>query len=404
MQNGAQHRSILTVGFAAVGHTAMHLLVAYYFVVVLALERDWGLPYHELIELWTLGALLVGLCALPAGWIADRWSAPGMLVVMFVGMGLACILCARADGPGSLLIGLSLIGVFAAIYHPVGIPWLVRSTTAKGKALGFNNIFGSLGVAGAGIVAGLLIDNFGWRMSFLVPGVALVVIGVAMATCVAVGLIGDAEHAETEGHRAGRSEVIRVFAILLVTMFAMGFIYNTGQAAFPKVFDLRLKDWVGDGTLGIGVLITVVYGVSAFVQIIGGHLADRYPLKWVYLSSFVIQAPVLAFLATALGLPLVVGATAAVFISTSALPAENLLLARYAPREHQGLVFGLKFVLAFGAAPLAIAFVARIMERGHGLSFVFMTLAALAGVAALAVIGLPSERLRVGVLETADGD
>jgi len=91
-------------------------------------------------------------------------------------------------------------------------------------------------------------------------------------------------------------------------------------------------------------------------------------------------------------------------VSTSALPAENLLLARYAPREHQGLVFGLKFVLAFGAAPLAIAFVARILEQGHGLSFVFMSLAALAGAAALAVSGLPAERLPVGALEAADAD
>jgi len=217
-----------------------------------------------------------------------------MLVVMFLGMGLACILCARADGPGSLLIGLSLIGVFAAIYHPVGIPWLVRSTTAKGKALGFNNIFGSLGVAGAGIVAGFLIDNFGWRMSFLAPGIVLVVIGVAMAACLGTGLIGDTEHAEPEGQGAGRLEVVRVFAILLVTMFAMGFIYNTGQTAFPKVFDLRLAESLGEGVLGVGVVVSLVYFLAAGMQVIGGFLADRYPLKPIYLGGWLFQIVMLA--------------------------------------------------------------------------------------------------------------
>ncbi|MGW8369171.1 MAG: MFS transporter, partial [Gammaproteobacteria bacterium] len=81
----------LTLLFASAGHAMMHMLTAFFFVIVLALEVDWQRPYHELVGLWTLGALLVGVCALPAGWLADRWSAPGMMVVMFVGMGLSCV-------------------------------------------------------------------------------------------------------------------------------------------------------------------------------------------------------------------------------------------------------------------------------------------------------------------------
>ena len=66
----------VTLAFSCLGHAYMHLFTAFYFVIVLALEADWELPYHELIELWTLGALLVGLGAIPAGWLSDRWSAP----------------------------------------------------------------------------------------------------------------------------------------------------------------------------------------------------------------------------------------------------------------------------------------------------------------------------------------
>jgi MFS family permease len=108
----------LTLVFSSLGHTLMHMLAALFFVVVLALEVEWELPYHELIELWTLGALLIGLCALPAGWLADRWSAPGMMVVMLVGMGLACYVCAAAGSPTGLLVGLSALGVFASVRSP----------------------------------------------------------------------------------------------------------------------------------------------------------------------------------------------------------------------------------------------------------------------------------------------
>ncbi|HSR71388.1 MAG TPA: MFS transporter, partial [Kiloniellales bacterium] len=166
----AQNSGRLALVFSCLGHAYMHLFTAFYFVIVLALERDWSLPYHELIALWTLGSLMVGLAALPAGWLADRWSAVGMMVVFFVGLGLSGIVCGLVDGPTALFLGLTSIGVFSAIYHPVGIAWLVRNATARGKALGINGIFGSLGIASAGLVAGALIDLFGWRAAFILPG------------------------------------------------------------------------------------------------------------------------------------------------------------------------------------------------------------------------------------------
>ena len=67
--------SRLSIVFSCLGHSYMHLFTAFYFVIALTLEDAWRLEYHELIELWTLGALLVGVAALPAGWLGDRWSA-----------------------------------------------------------------------------------------------------------------------------------------------------------------------------------------------------------------------------------------------------------------------------------------------------------------------------------------
>ena len=61
-----------TFFFSCVGHAYIHMFTAFYFVIVLALEKDWQMPFHELIELWTLGALLVGVAALPAGWPTRR--------------------------------------------------------------------------------------------------------------------------------------------------------------------------------------------------------------------------------------------------------------------------------------------------------------------------------------------
>jgi FSR family fosmidomycin resistance protein-like MFS transporter len=380
----------LTLFFSSLGHMLMHMLAAFFFVVVLTLEGEWDRPYHELIELWTLGALLIGLAALPAGWLADRWSAPGMIATMFVGMGVACFICSAADSPTGLFVGLSVLGVFASIYHPVGIPWIVRSTRASGRALGINGVFGGLGVALSGAVAGLLIDSIGWRAAFAIPGIVSVLSGVALAVCLRAGLLHDTKWIDERPTREGRNEMLRGFLLLLFTMFSLGFVFHASQIAFPKMFDLRLGSWLGKGALGVGLVVTAVYTIGSLMQLAGGYLADRFPLKRVYLGSLILQAPALTAVAVATGLPLVVSAAFAVLLSTAALPSENLLLARYSPQRHQGLAFGLKFVLAFGAGPLAIAFVSRVTEATGGFTQVFMALAGMAAVACLTASALPS--------------
>jgi len=381
----------LSLVFSCLGHAYVHLFTAFYFVVVLALEADWRLPYHELVELWTLGALLVGVGALPAGWIGDRWSASGMMVVYFLGMGGASLACALVDGPRALLLGLATIGLFASIYHPVGIAWLVRSASRRGKALGINGVFGSIGIAGAGLVAGSLIDTFGWRSAFLVPGLVSIATGAALLGCKLSGLVTDDAAAPRGERPVGRAEMLRGFIVLLFTMLCMGVIFQAIQAALPKLFDLRLRDLAGDGLFGIGVAVALVYGVGGLMQVIGGHLADRYPLKPVYLGAFLLQVPVLSALAAFSGLPLVAASVLAVTLSVAALPAENMLLTRYTPERHRSLAFGIKFVLAFGTAPLAIELVAAIQERSGEFVWLFLLLAALALACLLAAAALPGQ-------------
>ena len=49
-----------------------------------------------------------------------------------------------AQTPLILDVGLTGIGIFASIFHPVGVSWLVSSTSKTGAVLGFNGLFGSM--------------------------------------------------------------------------------------------------------------------------------------------------------------------------------------------------------------------------------------------------------------------
>jgi len=381
----------LSMLFSCLGHTYMHAFTAFYFVIVLALEVDWQLPYHELIELWTLGALLVGVAALPAGWIADRWSAPGMMVVFFVGMGLAAILCGLVDSRLAMLIGLTSIGLFASIYHPVGIAWLVRNATSRGKALGINGIFGSAGVAVAGAVAGALIDLAGWRAAFIVPGVVSLTTGLCLAYCLSKGWVVEGEGDRVQEAPPTRADMVRVFLILAFTMLVMGLLFHATQAALPKVFDLRLRDIVGQGAFGVGAIIALVYLLGGGMQVVGGYLADRMALKPLYVGAFVLQIPVLVLVAELAGTPLIAVAVLTVLLSAVALPAENMLLARYTPQQHRSLAYGVKFVLAFAIAPVALQIVSAVQERTGEFVWLFFLLAGTAFVAFVFTLFLPSD-------------
>lgn len=386
----------LSLVFSCLGHAYMHLFAAFYFVIVLALEETWTLPYHELIELWTLGALLIGVAALPAGWLGDRWSSAGMMAVFFLGMGGAGIACAFVDGSTALMLGLAAIGLFASIYHPVGIAWVVKTAPPerKGKVLGINGVFGLAGVAGSGLVAGALIDLFSWRAAFLVPGVVCFVTGLALVVCLRTGLVRD-EAAETGSAEPApdRGDVKRAYLVLLLTIFLMGLIFQSTQAALPKAFDLRLSDLAGAGTFGVGAIVAGVYAVGGAMQVLGGHLADRLPLKLVYLGGFVLQVPILILVGALGGPALVAVAMATVVLASGTLPSENMLLSRYTPQHRQSLAFGLKFVLAFGSAPVAMQLVAFVQARTGEFVWLFMALAAVASIAAMAALLLPG-RLR----------
>ena len=382
----------LAQGFSLVGHAYMHLLVALFLTIVLALEREWGTPYAQLISLWTAGAFLVGALAPLAGYLGDRWSAPGMMAVFFIGAGAATIACGFTHDALSLGIALAALGAFASIYHPVGMAWLVRTAVNRGMALGIFGVFGSAGVALAGMVAAGLIDFVSWRAAFIVPGIVAMATGLALVLCMATGMVSDGKVDRAPQVDASRADMVRAFVVLSVTVFLGGLIYQGTQVAMPKALAVRVADLAGSGTLGAGLLFTAIYFVSGVLQLAGGWLVDRYPLKWVYLWTYVFQVPLLFIAASAVGIPFVAAAMLSVILNVGSLPAENCLMARYTPARWRSSAFGAKFVLSLGVSPVAVQMVAWIQGATGGFFLLFAGLTAAAAVVVLAIIALPADR------------
>src|SRR3954466_6195281 len=210
--------------FSSIGHALMHLMTAFYAVIVLTLAAVWQLPVERLLELYAPATVLLGIMSLPAGWASDRFGAPVMMVVMFAGMGLSSIACGLVPTGDTLALSIALcgIGAFAAIYHSVGIGWVIRTAKEQGHAMGVNGLWGSAGLALYGVVPGVLITLASWRAAFIVPGIVCLVMAVIVGWQMNTGRIGDRPMPATPGVTAGRAEFWRVFSVLSVTMALEG--------------------------------------------------------------------------------------------------------------------------------------------------------------------------------------
>ena len=379
--------------FSNTGHALSHLFMMIYPTVVLALEVEFSQPYHVLISLMLAGNILFGAAALPAGYLGDKWGAINMMVVFFLGTGLSAILVGFANNEIQIVLSFALVGFFGSIYHPVGIAWIARTINNRGKALGINGVFGSAGMGIAPIMAGILTDLFSWRAAFIIPGIFCVTIGVILLIFSFKGLIQEYEpEVERDIPESPEGDMKKGILLLLFTVACTGLIYQATSFMLPKLIEMRLSDFLGDGLIGVGAMVSTIYFLSGGMQLFGGWMADRFQLKRVYLICWVLQVPLLiiaGFLNTALIFPVL---AMMVVANTIGSPAENSLFARYSPPQWRSTAFGVKFVLALGVAALAVPLVSWAHKLVGEFTWLLVALAIIAVVAAIVTSMLPGKK------------
>jgi MFS family permease len=380
----------MLVPFINLGHLLDHLVMLVFPTVVVALAREWDRPYSELLPLALGGFIAFGAFAIPAGWLADHWSRYKMMAVFFFGIGLSLFLTGFASSAWQIGLGLTLVGMFAAIYHPVGIAMLVAAPERMGRALGWNGLWGNLGLAAAALVAGALMDLWGWRAAFFVPGLAAVATGAAF-----LALVPDPgpvkKVSKTIGLHVDRRTMTRIFSILLIATACGGVIFNSTTVAMPKVFDERLRSLI-DTNFGIGALVALVYTLAAFAQLVMGALIDRFELRRLMIGIALIQIPLLALAANLEGWAMLAASLAMMLAVFGQIPLNDSIVGRYVADEYRARVLSVRYVVSLGVAAVAVPLIAVLHRTQGGFANVFLVLAALAAGMLAASLFFPSRR------------
>jgi MFS family permease len=388
------------VRFLNLGHLLDHLVMLVFPTAVVALGREWGRPYSELLPLALGGFIAFGAFAIPAGWLADHWSRYRTMVIFYFGIGVSLFLTGFSQAPWHIGAGLTLTGAFAAIYHPVGIAMLVASPERMGRTLGWNGLWGNLGLAAAALLTGALVDLAGWRAAFFVPGLACVAAGAGFLL-----LVDDPgkvkKTSKTIGlHIDGRT-MGRIFAVLLVATACGGIIFNSTTVSMPKVFDERLQA-LTQTNFGIGVLVAVVYTVAAFAQVLMGALIDRFELRRLMIGVALAQIPLLALAANLQGWAMLGAAVLMMLAVFGQIPLNDAIVGRYCADEYRARVLSVRYVVSLGVAAVAVPMIAVLHRTEGGFGNVFLVLAALAAAMLATSLFFPSrEALAASKLRAA---
>ena len=393
-----------------IGHFLDHLfMLVFATVAALALSREWGLGYGELIAYATPGFFAFGLFALPAGWLADRWSRDGMMVVFFVGVGAAAIATGFADTPLQVGMGLFVIGVFAAIYHPVGLAIVTAKWRNTGMRIAVNGVWGNLGVASAALLTGWMIDNAGWRSAFILPGAISIGLGAVYALVFRDLLSAHSEKSggaapkAAEPEPAYRATLMRVSAIVFLTTAVSSIVFQSTTFALPKIFDERLRgmaadiaSWLdraapGEAELAttVGMLAFVVFAVASLAQVVVGSSLDRFGPRRVFM---VVAAMQVVFFAAMPGLEGAVAFAVALGFMLGAfgqIPINDFMIGKMASGPFRARIYAVRYVVSFTVLAVTLPLIAVVYER-WGFDVLFLILSASAAVILAAVACLPA--------------
>ena len=334
------------------GHAMDHLFLLIFATAVPVIAAEWGMVWQDLMP-YTVGAfVLFGLGSLPAGRFGDLWGRRAMMIIFFLGLGGAGLLVAAARSPWQVAAALTVMGAFASIYHPVGIPMIVQNSTRPGFTIGLNGLAGNLGIAFAAILTGFLVQQAGWRVAFAVPALLSIACGITFALVVPREEMAPAKKPRRQVDLPP-ALMARIFLVMSLAAVSSSMIFNFTTNGNNQLLAERLRGLV-DNPATLGVLLAAVYTIASFAQIVVGKLIDRYPLKYVYLPIVAAQVPLFALAAHSEGWALYALMLLFMVVVFGAIPFVDAMIVQYVDDRMRSRVAGMRLAVSFGVSALAV--------------------------------------------------
>lgn len=371
-----------------VAHAIDHWVLLIFATAVSSIAVDFGFSRWEDLMPYATGAFFAfGFGSLPAGRLGDTWGRRPMMLTFFYGLGGSLLLVALAQGPWQIAIALTLMGVFSSIYHPVGIPMLLRDARRPGRTIGINGLAGNLGIALAALVTGLIVKYFGWRVAFAVPALVSIGCGLLFAR------LSPPEGEPPTRRKATSSALppavlLRVVAVITVIATTSALLFNFTTNGNTELLRERMAAVVTDPA-ALGVLLALVYSIASFSQLLVGTLIDRVPIKRLLLAIVALQIPLFLLASQAHGWPFFVLIVLFMGVVFGAIPFIDAIIVRFVDDRIRSQVAGARLAISFSISSLAVYLLGPVV-KASGFGFLLVAMAGIAVVTLAAAACLPA--------------
>ncbi|MFW8565679.1 MFS transporter [Orrella sp. 11846] len=373
------------------GHAIDHMFLLIFAAAVGVIAVEFQYDHWEDLMPYGVGAFVMfGLCAMPAGRLGDLWGRRQMMLVFFFGMAGATLLAAMSSSSVQIAISLTLVGVFASIYHPVGIPMLVQRSLRPGMTIGINGLWGNMGVAVAALLTGFLVKWFGWRAAFAVPALLSFICGVLFLVLCPKETEPPSKRASKASVQLPRKLLARALLVMTIASASGNLLYNFTTNGNGQLLIERFEGIIDDPAV-LGTLLAIVYAIAAFAQVVVGKLLDRFEVKPLFVGIVLSQIPLLLLISYAEGWLMYAALLAAMVFIFGAIPFTDVMIVRYVDDRMRSRVAGIRFTISLGFSALAVWALGPFV-KSSGFSNLFL-LMALISLCTLSVVSLlPSER------------
>lgn len=367
------------------GHFLSHFNMLVFPALVLPLSTRFDLNLTTVIGFSFWMYLLFGLTALPWGIIADRLGARPLFFIFYTGAGLSGLAAAAGlDSEIILPLALAALGFFSGIYHPIGLGLISKEISRISLAMGYNGMFGNLGLGMAPLLTGLV--NWLWGPK----AVFLVLSGINFCGLLFLYLAPLSESPKVaKSLDQDNNKSLKVFLIMLVAMMLGGLVYRGSTLITPAYFELNTKavyNWfttLFNGRISNNLLATTttsfIFLIGMTAQYTGGKLAEKIHPRYCYLLFHLITIPMAFLIAKTSDLTLIVCTAIYFFFLLGMQPSENTLVAGLVPQRFRHSAYGLKFILTFGVGAFAVQIIG-IIQSTFGIRAIFQGLGSISAV------------------------
>lgn len=386
------------VWLITLGHSLTHWYPSTFYLILPIIGKEMGLTYSQIGLIMTCQYIAGAIANVPGGIIVDTVGRKGVLMALSLfWVGFPYLLMGFSHGYLMLLACVALVGFGNSLWHPTAIPTLAqRFPERKGLVLSIHGMGGNVGDALAPLVVGSLLAFLTWREVVIIN----VVPGLVMAALLLM-FLGTLRMGSRAKEQAAAEERVQSFAdyfrgipalfrnkslVLLTTSSAFRSMTQNALLTFLPVY-LAYEMGYSPFWVGAGMFALQAAGFAA--SPIAGHLSDSMGRRSVMMTSMLMSAVVLVFMAFAgKSHAFIVFVAILGFFLYAIRPVMQAWLLETTPRNMGGTSIGILFgaqSLGSSVAPL----IAGLIADRYGLTATFWFLAGTIVVANLFIVAMP---------------